>query len=65
MLDLLRSFSDDQLALGGCVLALLTVGLVTQLTYVFGPVGRQQRAARRPRVYVVPQPVRHAEDRAA
>ena len=65
MIDLLRSFSDDQLAIGGCVLALLAGGLLVQLSYTFGPEGRKQRQARRPRVYAAPQPVRHSEDRAA
>jgi hypothetical protein len=65
MLDLLRSFSDDQLAIGGCVLALMAGGLMVQLAYTFGPEGRKQRLARRPRVYAEPQPLRHADDRAA
>lgn len=65
MLDLLRTFSDDQLAIGGCVLALLAGGLLVQLSYTLGPEGRKQRLSRRPRVYVEPQPVRRAEDRAA
>ncbi|MDZ4687683.1 MAG: hypothetical protein SH850_21640 [Planctomycetaceae bacterium] len=65
MLDLLRTFSDDQLAIGGCVLALMAGGLLVQLSYTLGPAGRKQRRARMPRVYSAPQPVRHAEDRAA
>jgi hypothetical protein len=65
MLDLLRTFSDDQLAIGGCVLALLAVGLLVQLAYTFGPEGRKQRRSRTPRVYTAPQPVRHSSDRAA
>lgn len=65
MLDLLRYLSDDQLAIGGCVLALIAGGLLVQLAYTFGPEGQKQRLARRPRVYTAPQPVRHADDRAA
>ncbi|HUQ69343.1 MAG TPA: hypothetical protein VM165_07470 [Planctomycetaceae bacterium] len=65
MLDLLRTFSDDQLAIGGCVLALMAGGLLVQLSYMLGPEGRKQHRTRTPRVYAAPQPVRRAEDRAA
>jgi hypothetical protein len=65
MLEFLRNFSDDQLALGGCVLALLAGGLLAQLAYSLGPSGRKQRQAGTPQVRLAPQPLRHAEDRAA
>lgn len=65
MLDLLRTFSDDQLAIGGCVLALVAGGLLVQLAYTFGPEGRKHRRSHTPRVYTAPQPLRHADDRAA
>jgi hypothetical protein len=65
MLDLLRTFSDDQLAIGGCVLALLAGGLLVQLSYILGPEGRKQRRSRGLRVAAAPQPMRRAEDRAA
>jgi len=65
MIEFLRTFSDDQLAIGGCVLALLAGGLLAQLAYALGPEGRKHRQSRSARILPAPQPLRHAEDRAA
>lgn len=65
MTEFLQQFSDDQLAIMGCVAALLSAGILMQLCYTFGPQGQQNRHKALPEITKLPQPVRHAEDRAA
>jgi hypothetical protein len=42
-MNLLNMFSDDQLAIGGCLLALVACGLIAAVSYHFGPAGRDSR----------------------
>ncbi|MDX1970296.1 MAG: hypothetical protein SFV23_24205 [Planctomycetaceae bacterium] len=63
MMEILRSLGDDQLALMGCVAALLTGGIVLQLTYALGPASRLGSTP--PQIRRLPQPLRRSEDRAA
>lgn len=65
MFEQMRALSDDQLAIMGCVAALVVGGLITQLTYTFGPARRRATSAALPTITRMPQPIRHGEDRAA
>lgn len=46
-MDLLSAFSDDQLAITGCFVALGLCGAVAALSFHFGPAGREQRNQQR------------------
>ncbi|MBI1346390.1 hypothetical protein GC163_08875 [bacterium] len=65
MTNLFQQLSDDQLAIIGCVGALLCSGLLMQLCYTFGPQKPHNRQDSAPEISKLPQPLRHAEDRAA
>jgi len=65
MTEILQQLSDDQLAVLGCVAALLSAGVLMQLCYAFGPQSQHNRQSALPEITKLPQPVRHAEDRAA
>lgn len=65
MMDLFQQLSDDQLALLGCVAALVSGGLLLQLCYTFGPAGQKNRLNPQPQITKLPQPLRRADDRAA
>lgn len=58
-MDLTSLFSDDQMALIGCVLALSVCGLIATLSYRFGPAGKKP-AGQNIRTLPV-TPARHAE----
>lgn len=42
-MNLLNMFTDDQLAIGGCLLALAACGLIAAVSYHFGPASRDSR----------------------
>ncbi len=65
MLDVLQSASDDQVAILGCVTALLAAGTVMYLSYYIGPARRRELGRLQRVVSSIPQPLRHADDRAA
>lgn len=43
-MDLTSIFSDDQLAIAGCFLALIGCGLIAAVSFHFGPAGRQPKS---------------------
>lgn len=64
MLEIFRSLTDDQVAIAGCVVALIGGGLMTQISYMFGPAARPlDQMAIHPLNSV--QTLRSREDRAA
>ena len=65
MFNVLQTASDDQMAILGCVAALLAAGTLMYLSYFVGPARRRELARRHRPVTLVPQPLRHADDRAA
>jgi hypothetical protein len=66
MLEILRSFSDDQLACLGCVAALAAAGLAAQLSYAFGPLRKQAGNRVQPAIdRELPPAVFRSHDRAA
>ncbi len=44
-MDVSGMFSDDQMAVIGCFVALAVCGLIATISFHFGPAGRQQNQA--------------------
>lgn len=42
-MDVSGMFSDDQMAIIGCFLALAVCGMIAAISYHFGPAGRQDK----------------------
>ncbi len=69
-MDVSGMFSDDQLAVIGCFMALAACGLIAALSFQFGPTGRQEKQieATRSRTISVGRPQeesKHQDRRAA
>jgi hypothetical protein len=62
MFDLFSQLSDDQLAIGGSLLALLATGLLVQLAYSFGPTAQETTTLP---INRLPQTGRRSDDQAA
>ncbi len=65
MFDLFQQLSDDQLAVLGCVLALLSGGLLLQLAYTFGPTSQRDSHASTLPINPLPNRYPQSDERAA
>ena len=69
-MDVSGMFSDDQMAVIGCFMALAVCGFIAALSFQFGPAGRQQKQidATRIRTFTAERPQakpQHQDRRAA
>ncbi|GEM_PF-411276 len=60
-MDLSSMFSDDQLAVLGCLVALAACGLIAMLSYHIGPAGRGTKNTGNKTIPVVTTRIRNTE----
>jgi len=59
MMNLLQGASDDQVALIGCLVALVGSAALMYVSFYVGPAARQQK--QKPEVAIKPLPLRHTD----